>query len=97
MNSRQNKFQKHLETIMKEVSELQLIELILLEVNNNYDVISKYNAIESDIYHILSTINIYNNDILDKVKVIELDSQIQITLSIAISVEGENNYEKYYY
>ena len=34
-------------------------------------------------------------NILDKVKVIELDSQIQITLSIAISVEGENNYEKY--
>lgn len=33
--------------------------------------------------------------ILDKVKNIELESKIQITLSIAISDEGETNYEKY--
>lgn len=34
-------------------------------------------------------------NILDKVKVIEVDNQIQITLSIAISADGNNNYEKY--
>ncbi len=34
-------------------------------------------------------------NILDKIKSIELDNQIQITLSIAISADGNNNYEKY--
>ena len=34
-------------------------------------------------------------NILDKVKVIEVDNQIQITISIAISADGKNNYEKY--
>ena len=34
-------------------------------------------------------------NILDKVKVIEVDNQIQITISIAISTDGKNNYEKY--
>ena len=34
-------------------------------------------------------------NILDKVKVIEVDNQIQITISIAISADGQNNYEKY--
>ncbi len=33
--------------------------------------------------------------ILDKIKSIELESKIQITLSIAISDDGETNYEKY--
>ena len=93
MNSRQNKFQKHLETIMKEVSELQLIELILLEVNNNYDVISKYNAIESDIYHILSTINIYNNDILDKVKD-RIDKIISVEELLKPHINLLNEYQK---
>ena len=34
-------------------------------------------------------------NILDKVKIIEVDNQIQITLSIAISADGNTNYEKY--
>lgn len=34
-------------------------------------------------------------NILDKVKSIEIDNQFQITLSIAISLDGKNNYEKY--
>ena len=34
-------------------------------------------------------------NILDKVKNIEVDSRIPITLSIAISIDGETNYEKY--
>ncbi len=34
-------------------------------------------------------------NILDKVKSIEIDSRIPITLSIAASNDGENNYEKY--
>ena len=34
-------------------------------------------------------------NILDKVKTIELDNKIQITLSISISNEGKNSYEKY--
>ena len=34
-------------------------------------------------------------NILDKVKAIKVDNQIQITLSIAISTEGKTNYEKY--
>ena len=34
-------------------------------------------------------------NILDKVKDIELDNQIPITLSIAISNDGKTNYEKY--
>ena len=34
-------------------------------------------------------------NILDKVKAIEIDNQLQITLSIAISIDGKNNYEKY--
>ena len=34
-------------------------------------------------------------NILDRVKVIEVDNQLQITLSIAISSEGKTNYEKY--
>ncbi len=34
-------------------------------------------------------------NILDKVKNIEIDSRIPITLSIAISIDGETNYEKY--
>ncbi len=34
-------------------------------------------------------------NILDKVKTIETDSNVQITLSMAITNEGTNNYEKY--
>lgn len=34
-------------------------------------------------------------NILDKVKSIEVDSRIPITLSIAVSNDGENNYDKY--
>ncbi len=34
-------------------------------------------------------------NILDKIKKIEIDGQTQITLSIAISTDGKNNYEKY--
>lgn len=34
-------------------------------------------------------------NILDRIKNIELNSSVQITLSIAISNEGKNNYEKY--
>lgn len=34
-------------------------------------------------------------NILDKVKALENDSNVQITLSMAISNEGNNNYEKY--
>jgi len=34
-------------------------------------------------------------NILDKVKKLEIDSKIQITLSIAISTDGNSNYEKY--
>ena len=34
-------------------------------------------------------------NILDRIKNIELDMRVQITLSIAISADGNNNYEKY--
>ncbi len=34
-------------------------------------------------------------NILDRVKTIEIDSKIQVTLSIAVSNEGKTNYEKY--
>jgi c-di-AMP phosphodiesterase-like protein len=34
-------------------------------------------------------------NILDKIKTVELSSKVQVTLSIAISNEGKNNYEKY--
>lgn len=34
-------------------------------------------------------------NILDKVKLIEIDNKIQVTLSIAVSNEGKTNYEKY--
>ena len=34
-------------------------------------------------------------NILDKIKTIEVDSKLPITLSIAVSNEGKNSYEKY--
>lgn len=34
-------------------------------------------------------------NILDKIKTIEIDSKIQVTLSIAVTNEGKTNYEKY--
>lgn len=34
-------------------------------------------------------------NILDRVKTIEIDSKLQVTLSIAVSNEGKTNYEKY--
>lgn len=34
-------------------------------------------------------------NILDKVKSIDIDEKVQVTLSIAISTEGNNNFEKY--
>ena len=43
----------------------------------------------------LSEIEKENFNILDKIKTIEIDSKVQITLSIAVSNEGKNNYEKY--
>ena len=43
----------------------------------------------------LSEIEKENFNVLDKVKTIEIDSKSQITLSIAVSNDGKNNYEKY--
>lgn len=77
MINRQKNFQQYLETIMKEVSELQLVELVLSEINKNYDIVSKFSGVESEIYKICSTISLYNKDIIDKVK-----DKIDIIISI---------------
>ena len=81
--------------------DILLIAIICLEmfigIKNNFDRIKFLEQIESQnnkSYKLLDINKLLQIE-LDKIKSIELDNQIQITLSIAISADGNNNYEKY--
>ena len=52
-------------------------------------------TIEFFTYNLLETIKENKFDILDEIKEIDTDETVSVTLSIAISNEGETNYEKY--
>ncbi len=93
------------EEIIQRVSTEERPQLMALIEKNIYDWSSEYSglAIKTDrdtficIFEQKYIDEIEENkfDILDKIKEINIPEKIQATLSIAISVEGESNYDKY--